>query len=95
MAVRHALGRWKALLRYADDGRIEIDHNATEQALRTVALGRKDYLFAGSHVGGGRAAAIYTLIGTASSMVLNPQRTCATCHRASPLLSCLRNARGD
>ena len=65
LAVRYALGRWDALLRYVDDGRIEIDNNAAERALRTVALGRKNYLFAGSDAGGERAAAIYSLIGTA------------------------------
>ena len=48
MAVRYALGRWEALMRYCDDGRIEIDNNAAERALRAVALGRKNYLFAGS-----------------------------------------------
>jgi hypothetical protein len=65
LAVRYALGRWEALLRYVDDGRIEVDNNAAERALRTVALGRKNYLFAGSDAGGERAAAIYSLIGTA------------------------------
>src|SRR5260370_28199617 len=44
----YALGRWEALLRYCDDGRLEIDNNAAERSLRAVALGRKDYLFAGS-----------------------------------------------
>src|SRR5882762_5162996 len=48
MAVRYALGRWEALLRFCDDGRIEIDNNAAERALRVVALGRKNFLFAGS-----------------------------------------------
>src|SRR5271165_5864653 len=64
VAIRYALGRWRALLRYCDDGRIEIDNNAAERALRAVALGRKNYLFAGSDSGGERAAAIYSLIGT-------------------------------
>ena len=73
LAVRYALGRWEALLRYVDNGRIEIDNNAAERALRTVALGRKNYLFAGSDVGGERAAAIYSLIGTAKLNGLNPE----------------------
>ena len=64
-AIRYALGRWRALLRYSEDGTIEIDNNAAERALRAVALGRKNYLFAGSDSGGERAAAIYSLIGTA------------------------------
>ena len=64
-AIRYALGLWEALTRYCDDGRLEIDNNAAERALRAVALGRKNYLFAGSDTGGERAAAIYSLIGTA------------------------------
>ena len=73
LAVRYALGRWEALLRYVDDGRIEIDNNAAERALRTVALGRKNYLFAGSDAGGEHAAAIYSLIGTAKLNNVNPE----------------------
>jgi transposase len=73
LAVRYALGRWEALLRYVDDGRIEIDNNAAERALRAVALGRKNYLFAGSDRGGERAAAIYSLIGTAKLNSLDPE----------------------
>ncbi len=73
MAVRYALSRWDALVRYCDDGRIEIDNNAAERSLRTVALGRKNYLFAGSDAGGERAAAIYSLIGTAKLNDLDPE----------------------
>ncbi|WP_210024354.1 transposase domain-containing protein, partial [Methylocaldum sp. RMAD-M] len=61
------------LTRYRDDGRLEIDNNAAERALRVVALGRKNYLFAGSDAGGQRAAAIYTLIGTAKLNGLDPE----------------------
>jgi hypothetical protein len=64
-AIHYALSRWKALTRYRDDGRVEIDNNAAERALRSVALGRKNYLFAGADSGGERAAAIHSLIGTA------------------------------
>jgi transposase len=64
-AIRYALSRWPALTRYLDDGRVEIDNNAAERSLRAVALGRKNWLFAGSDDGGERAAAIYSLIGTA------------------------------
>ncbi len=60
-------------MRYVDDGRIEIDNNAAERSLRTVALGRKNYLFAGSDAGGERAAAIYSLIGTAKLNGLDPE----------------------
>jgi len=73
LAVRYALSRWDALLCYVDDGRIEIDNNAAERSLRAVALGRKNYLFAGSDAGGERAAAIYSLIGTAKLNGLDPE----------------------
>jgi transposase len=72
-AIRYALSRWPALLRYVRDGRVEIDNNSAERALRAVALGRKNYLFAGSDSGGERAAAMYTLIGTAKLSGLDPE----------------------
>ena len=72
-AIRYALTRWEALGRFCDDGRVEIDNNAAERALRCVALGRKNYLFAGSDAGGERAAAIYSLIGTAKLNDYNPE----------------------
>jgi len=71
--IRYALGLWTALTAYCDDGHLEIDNNAAERALRAVALGRKNYLFAGSDVGGERAAAIYSLIGTAKLNGLDPE----------------------
>lgn len=64
-AIKYALARWEALIRYAGDGRIEMDNNTAERAIRPVVLGKKNYLFAGSDGGGESAAAIYTLIGTA------------------------------
>ena len=70
-AIRYALSLWPALVRYRDDGRIEIDNNAAERALRVVALGRKNWLFAGSDDGGERAAAIYSLLGSAHLNELN------------------------
>jgi hypothetical protein len=51
-AIRYALNHWDALCAYAEDGRAEIDNNAAERALRTGAIGRKNYLFAGSDSGG-------------------------------------------
>jgi transposase len=72
-AVKYALGRWQALTRYAEDGGLEIDNNAAERALRAVALGRKNYLFAGSDRGGNRAAILYSLIGTAKLNGLDPE----------------------
>jgi len=73
LAIRYALSRWSALTRYRDDGRLEIDNNAAERALRAVALGRKNWLFAGSDEGGERAAAIYSLLGTAKLNDLDPE----------------------
>lgn len=73
MAVRYALGRWEALLRFRDDGGIEIDNNAAERALRVVALGRKNFLFAGSDDGGESAAAIYSLVGSAKLNGIDPE----------------------
>ena len=72
-AIGYALARWPALVRYCDDGQIEIDNNAAERALRAVALGRKNYLFAGSDRGGERAAAIYSLLGSAKLNGLDPE----------------------
>jgi hypothetical protein len=72
-AIRYTLGRWQALIRYSGDGELEIDNNAAERALRGVALGRKNYLFAGSDRGGEWAAALYSLIGTARLNGLDPQ----------------------
>jgi transposase len=72
-AIRYALARWDALLRYCDDGRIEVDNSAAERALRAVAIGRKNYLFAGSDRGGERAATFYSLIGSAKLNGLDPE----------------------
>jgi len=72
-AIHYALGRWTPLLRYCHDGRLEIDNNAAERALRAVALGRKNYLFAGSNDGGERAAAMYSLIGSAKLNGRDPE----------------------
>lgn len=72
-AIGYALGRWPALWRYCEDGRVEIDNNAAERALRAVALGRKNYLFAGSDAGGERAAAMYSLIGSAKLNGIDPE----------------------
>jgi transposase len=72
-AIRYALSRWRALTRYTEDGHLEIDNSAAERALRAVALGRKNYLFAGSDAGGDRAAAMYSLIGSAKLNGLDPE----------------------
>ena len=72
-AIRYALSRWRSLTRYTEDGLLEVDNSAAERALRAVALGRKNFLFAGSDCGGERAAAMYTLIGSAKLNGLDPE----------------------
>jgi transposase len=71
-AIRYALSRWRALTRYVDDGLLEIDNNAAERALRSVVMGRKNYLFMGSDSGGERAASLYSLIASAKLNGLDP-----------------------
>ena len=72
-AFRYMRARWPALVRCFDDGRLALDNNPAERALRGVAIGRKNYLFAGSDAGGRRAAAMYSLIETAKLNGVNPQ----------------------
>ena len=72
-AIRYGRSRWTALTRYLDDGRLEISNNAAERSIRPLALGRKNYLFAGSDIGGVRAAAAYTLIETAKLNGIDPE----------------------
>jgi transposase len=71
-AAAYCLQRWVALNRYVHDGRIEIDNNAAERQIRPVALGRKNWLFAGSDAGGSTAAVLYSLIGTAKLNGVEP-----------------------
>jgi transposase len=71
-AIEHALKRWPALVRYADSGTFPIDNNAVENAIRPIAIGKKNWLFAGSERAGRRAAAIQTLMGTAKLNGLDP-----------------------
>ena len=72
-AIRYALSRWKALCRYRDDGRAELDNNAAERALRAIALGPKNHLFAGADTGGERPAGICSLIGSAKLNDMDPE----------------------
>lgn len=71
-AIRYALTRWEALTRFLHDGRIELDTNPVERAIRPVALGRKNHLFAGSDGGGHRWAVICSLIETAKLNDVEP-----------------------
>jgi transposase len=72
-AIRYALNRMEALSVYVYDGRVEIDNNIAERAMRPIALGRKNYLFAGSDRGGKVAASFYSLIETCKLNNINPQ----------------------
>ena len=72
-AMRYGLSRWNGLTNYIHDGRIEIDNNAAERSIRGIALGRKNYLFAGSDRGGNRAAAIYSIIETCKLNAIDPE----------------------
>ena len=72
-AMDYMLKRWPAFTRFLEDGHICLSNNAAERALRGVALGRKAWLFCGSDRGGSRAAALYTLIGTAKLNDINTQ----------------------
>jgi len=71
-AIRYALSRWPALCRFLDDGRIDLDNNPVERAIRPVALGRKNHLFAGSDGGGARWATVCSLIATAKLNDVEP-----------------------
>lgn len=72
-AIGYALNQWSALTLFASDGRVEIDNNAAERALRAVALGRKNFLHFGSDSGGERGAAIYSLVASAKLNGLDPE----------------------
>ena len=80
--MRYALNRWPAFALFLDDGRITIDNNAAERAMRPIALGRKNYLFAGSDVGGDNIADAMTLIETAKMSGLDPPSLSRGCPRA-------------
>ncbi len=73
-AIRYALVRWDALCRYLDDRRVELDTNTVERAIRPIALGRKNHLFAGSDGGADRWAVVCSVITTAK---LNDREPCA------------------
>lgn len=72
-AIRYALSRWPGLIRFVDDGRIEIDNNVVERSIRPIALNRKNALFAGSDGGGEHWAIIASLIETCKLNAIEPQ----------------------
>jgi transposase len=72
-ALRYTLTRWPALTRYTTDGRLDMKNNAAERAIRPIAIGRKNWTFAGSDDGGRRAAIMYTIIETAKLNAIDPE----------------------
>lgn len=72
-AIDYSLSNWDALVRYCDDGRLEIDNNAAERALRAVAVGRKNWIFFGNERGGKTAAVAYSLIATCKEHGVDPR----------------------
>jgi transposase len=72
VAIGYALGNRAALSRYIEAGFLQIDNNASERALRAVAVGRKNYLFAGSDTGGRSAAVLYSVVGSCRRLGLDP-----------------------
>lgn len=72
-AIDYSLKRWPELTRFLEDGRLCMSNNAAERELRAVAVGRRNWTFAGSDEGGRRAAALYTLIATAKLNDIDPQ----------------------
>ena len=73
-AIHYALKQWDALVAYVHNGYAELDNNTAERSLRPIALGRKNYLFAGSVAGGQRAAVLYSILGTAKLNGINPNQ---------------------
>ena len=71
-ALHYCLERWDKLMLYTTNGMLEIDNNLVENAIRPVAVGRKNYLFAGSHNGAKRAAMLYSFLGTCKINDINP-----------------------
>ncbi len=72
MATAYCIPRWDKLMNYLNDGSLEIDNNFAENAIRPIALGRKNYLFAGSERGAERAAMFYSFFGTCKKNDVNP-----------------------
>ena len=72
-AIDYSLKRWTALTRFLDDGRLCMTNNAAERELRAIAVGRRNWTFAGSDEGGRRSVALYTLIATARFNDVDPQ----------------------
>ena len=84
IAIGYALGQWKKMERYLNNGMVEIDNNLVENAIRPVAIGRKNYLFAGSEQGAKWGAMIYTFLASAARQGHNPLEYLADVLRRLP-----------
>lgn len=73
-AISYMLARWTSLMAYMYDGALNIDNNLVENSIRPTAIGRKNYLFAGSHSGAEKAAMFYTFFGTCKINNVNPYK---------------------
>jgi transposase len=82
-AIGYSLHNWTPLTRFLDDEKLPPDNNASEAALRVVALGRKNYLFVGNEDAGTNVAGLYSLVATCEENGVNPSTTSATCSCAS------------
>ena len=71
--INYGLSQWVAFTRFLDDGRVCMTNNAAERALRGIAVGRRNWTFAGSDAGGQRAAAVYSLVETCKLNDIDPQ----------------------
>ena len=94
-AIKYSLGRWGKLSIYATEGKLEIDNNLVENVIRPVALGRKNYLFAGSHEAAQRSAMLYSFMGTCKLRGVEPLQWLKTTlsklpdHKANKLIELL------
>lgn len=84
-AIGYCLGRWNELKRYTTDGKLNIDNNPVENSIRPVAIGRKNYLFAGSHEAAQRSAMLYSLLGTCKLHDINPSEWLTNVLKRLPL----------
>jgi transposase len=91
-AIRYTRGQWDALTRFLDDARLALDNNASERALRTIALGRKNYLFVGNDEAGINLAGLFSLLATCEANGINPEQYLAD---VLPRLASHPNARLD
>jgi hypothetical protein len=71
-AIAYTLNLWPRLIRYIEDGRYKIDNNLIENVIRPIAIGRRNFLFAGSHDAAQRAAMIYSFVGTCKQLQIDP-----------------------